>query len=271
MRFASAPLVAVTLFAAMGGSMAHAEQLATWSFSGVLGDVRTEYSSNAWQQQLVESAMAEGNDISGYYPLYGDAQRAAMDEAMAPFAVGQAFTLNVVVDLDTPYGPDGVASFPNAIKSQELLIPQAGVSAVNRAMVHQGISITPENYETGIGDVYYFYLPAGYDYLMSSAEPQNIFGGTVYFTDPDGLLNQAPDLHAFATAFDPNKYNYITGGTPVNNAACGGRCGGLGFTIQSASVSIAAVPEPGTWLTMALGLIGVAGATQRRRARQQVG
>jgi PEP-CTERM motif len=244
MRFASLPLSAIALYAAMSGPAAHAQQLATWSFRGVIGNV---HSGSRWA------------DIQ-----FAEDQQAAVDLAMAPFAAGQAFTLNVLVDLDTPYGPDGVASFPNAIKRQELLIPQAGVAAINESMVHQGVSITPIDYETKSGDVYYFYLPAGYDYLSPSARPVNSYGGTVYFIDPEGLINQSPDLHAFAAAFDPAKYTYMLGGTPVNNPACGGQCGTLDFTIESATLTMAAVPEPGTWLTMALGLAGIAGATQRR-------
>ncbi|MFT3856474.1 MAG: PEP-CTERM sorting domain-containing protein [Aquabacterium sp.] len=248
-----AAFVAATALAAALSAPAHAENLVTWTFTGTIDQVTKGYAYDDWR-------LSHTSDPSSYIPLYSPEQRAAVDVQMAPFAAGQSFTAEVVVDLDTPYGPDGVASFPNAFKSYRLIVPGAGVDSINTSQVHQGVSITETS--QGGGDTYYFYLPSGYDWMF---QPGTVFGGSIFFSDPSGTQHLAPDLHTLAASFDPAKYDGFHGTAYVKEGSCGwDKCGTLGLNVLSASVS--AVPEPATLSLITAGLAGLGMMTRRRRA-----
>lgn len=244
------------LFVGVGAQqVVHAEQLVTWTFSGTVGDISKGY--------RIDDLMQDPSfGDSSWTPMYSPSERDAVDLMLAPFATGQAFTATVTVDLDSPYVPtDGVASFPGSIKSYQLTIPQAGLNSTSTRSAQQGVSITKD--ETTGGDVYYFYLPNGNN-GGPLLDPGLSVGGAIYMTDPNGTQYLKPDLHEFAASFDPSKYSYILGGASIAHPTCGFMsCGDVGFNIQS--VTVTAVPEVSTWMSMSLGLIGLSLLGRRRK------
>lgn len=212
-----------------------ASQLATFTFSGTIEEVEI------------------GNPALAFALGYDPTNLPAATALLAPFAAGQAFNAEVVVDLDSPRTPnDGVASFAGSIQRFHFSVPDANWNSVSIGSTHQGVSITAN--DDGNGDVYYFYLPK--DYMAKGT----YMTGSFYAIRPDANLSAEPNLYELATSFyDPSTFDPAPRGTiSVLSSDCGGplldRCGSLELNITSTSVT--AVPEASTWSMMSLGLAG---------------
>lgn len=99
---------------------------------------------------------------------------------------------------------------------------------------------------------------------------QRFYDSFISFTRMTGADWQERDLLKLINTFDYAGSQSKDGRFYVFDPICSqnyGQCGYAEFSVQN--VTVAAVPEPATWASMSLGLLGMAGAGLARRRRER--
>lgn len=220
--------------------------------------------------------------------------------AMSALQNGQAVTLAYTFNTDQmPWNPENAYSIEPGVGfvdhfdqiiggrfgsedgqhgfiTTKLAVTAAGIDYTQTGPSNEGSRFVrirqPDQLTDGQGSFLDFHIANDAVRFGTDAATGREYDSFVSFSQATGQDWKETNLGTLLTTFNYAGSEYSDGRFYMFDAGCAqnrGQCGYAEFSLQS--VTVASVPEPTTWATMGLGMLGVAGAAlaRRRRERQQ--